>query len=453
MERIVLRRTAGNQPVEMLQDLHSCVARPVSSTNRANLSIDCTVGVIPDFLIDTFYIIDNRATDAELWEQVIEYAGLEDEEDANGVVINPIRPAPELYAVPDELQFKRLINLMVLGKTKRGTSLMIAAALVGICDSNFTTGLMGILTSQNTNIQVCNLDEFVEIFGLTTTKHNQIANLRDLSAAHYVLSLCFLMNLLGKNISSVNYPEWKQRRLRSYAAPLMLTPNDPLNFKVVPPLDFAMKFYSEVRSMWQVRRRFFIECIALSRQPGLLGVGLSISANLLRGAEMTNLSMILLWIATLNPDLLFWNELAKYLPFLYAAYSRYKSFGANADWAKLLLPPDELKEFASDKLQVLYTVARAISQRYGSSSVANIEGTNEADGTTEIVRQALNIVKIAGGARTIDVMALRQWRYNGFTNTRLTEELNTGAGERLIVVQAVADNEENPDQRGIGALP
>lgn len=128
---------------------------------------------------------------------------------------------------------------------------------------------------------------------------------------------------------------------------------------------------------------------------------------------MTNLSMILLWIATLIPDLLFWNELAKYLPYLYAAYTRYRRFGSNADWAKLLLPPDELKEFASDKLQILYTVAGAISQKYGSSSASFIEGTNDADGTKEIVRQALNIVRIAGGAKTMDVMALRQWRYNG----------------------------------------
>lgn len=217
------------------------------------------------------------------------------------------------------------------------------------------------------------------------------------------------MNLIGKNINPVNYPGWKQRRLRSYAAPLMLSATETTNFKVVPPLEFAMRFYPEVRSFWQVRRRFFIECMVLSRQPGLIGVSMKISVNLLRGAEMTKLSMILLWVATLNPDLLFWNELAKYLPYLYAAYTWYRSFGVNADWAKLLMPPDEFKEFASDKLQVLYTVARAISQKYGSSSASYIEGMNDDDGTKEIVRQALNMEHIAGEAKTIDVMAFLQW--------------------------------------------
>lgn len=77
-----------------------------------------------------------------------------------------------------------------------------------------------------------------------------------------------------------------------------------------------------------------------------------------------------------------------------------------------------MKEFASDKLQILYTVARAISQKYGSSFASFIEGKNNADGTKEIVRQALNIVHIAGGEKTIDVMALHQWRYNGYSNLR-----------------------------------
>lgn len=182
-----------------------------------------------------------------------------------------------------------------------------------------------------------------------------------------------------------------------------------------------------------LRRRFFIEAWALSHQSNTFGIGMRIAVNLLRGAEMTNLSMILLWITTLNPDLLFWNELAKYLPFLYAAvYSHYKSFNLYADWAKLMVPPEDLREFASEKLQVLYTVARAISQHYGNVSASFTEGTNQADGTKEIVRQALNIVKIAGGARTIDVMALCNWRYNGFLNEKLTAGLDTGAGERLI---------------------
>lgn len=290
-------------------------------------------------------------------------------------------------------------------------------------------------------VESCTLDDFIEVMGIQTTKRNDTENLKNLNVAHYVLAASMLVNLIGKNVNATNYAEWKQRRIRSYSAPLMLANNDPNAIRVVPSLQFAMHFYAEVRSYWQLRRRFFVEAWALSRQNNTLGIGMRIAVNLLCGAEMTNLSMILLWIATLNPDLLFWNELAKYLPFLYAAYTRYKSINQYADWSKLMVPPEDLREFASEKLQVLYTfiMARAISQHYGSVSASFIEGTNQADGTKEIVRQALNIVKIAGGARRIDVMALRNWRYNGYTNGKLVGELDTGAGERLIEVRALED--------------
>lgn len=88
---------------------------------------------------------------------------------------------------------------------------------------------------------------------------------------------------------------------------------------------------------------------------------------------------------------------------------------------------------------------------YTCYTASFIKGTNQADGTKEIVCQALNIVKIAGGARTIDVMALRSWRYNGFTNGKLVAELDTGAGERLVEMREVGEIPE--DDRQIGANP
>lgn len=117
---------------------------------------------------------------------------------------------------------------------------MIASALVGISDSNFTTRLSGILTGQNTKIETCTLGEFIEIMELRTERNN-------------VMSLCSIMNLIGRNVNVPNYPEWKQRRLRSHAAPLMLSPTDTSNFRILPPLDFTMRFYSEVKSFWQIR--------------------------------------------------------------------------------------------------------------------------------------------------------------------------------------------------------
>lgn len=423
----------------MIDSLHRSKTNPISSSCQQYLRIDCAVADLPNFLVDAFYIINPEASDNSLKrylqkEDVI----TEDDVDPDGS-----------FVVPDEYQFRRLLNLVSLSKGARGPSLMIASAIINLCDSNFGLDIEAIAGQLNLQVERCNLDDFVGVMGIETTRHNEIENLHSLNVAHYVLAASMLINLIGKNVNATNYSEWKQRRIQSYSAPLMLAANDPNAIRVVPSLQFAMCFYAEVRSFWQLRRRFFVEASALSRQNNTLGIGMRIAVNLLRGAEMTNLSMILLWIATLNPYLLFWNELAKYLPFLYAAYTRYKSFNQYADWAKLMVPPEDLREFASEKLQGLYTVARAISQHYGSVSTSFIEGTNQADGTKEIVRQALNIVKIAGGAQTIDVMALRNWRYNGFSNEKLTAELDTGAGERLIEVRALEAIPEDDRQIGI----
>lgn len=164
---------------------------------------------------------------------------------------------------------------------------MIAAAIIALCDSNFTDDLVTVVGQLSMKVETCSLDDFVEVMGIVTERHNQIENLKGLNVAHYVLSASMLINLIGKNVNATNYSEWKQRRIRSYSAPLMLAASDPNAIRVVPSLQFAMHFYSEVRSYWQIRRRFFIEAWALSRQNNTLGIGM-------RGAEITNLSMVLI---------------------------------------------------------------------------------------------------------------------------------------------------------------
>lgn len=191
---------------------------------------------------------------------------------------------------------------------------MIATAIMTICDENFGLDMETILGQLNMRVERCDLDDFITVMKIDTNRHNEIEHLKGLNVAHYVLAASMLINLIGKNVNATNYTEWKQRRIRSYSAPLMLAANDANAIRVVPTLQFAMSFYADVRSYWQIRRRFFIEAWDLSRQSNTLAIGMRIAVNLLRGAEMTNLSMILLWVATLNPDLLFWNELGKYLP-------------------------------------------------------------------------------------------------------------------------------------------
>lgn len=420
----------------MIDDLHNSIANPVSASCQQYLRIDCAVADLPNFLVDSFYIINSRGSSDILKAHLeAEEVLTEDEVDPDGN-----------FEVPAEYQFRRLLSLVTTSKGARGSALMVATAIMTICDENFGLDMETILGQLNMRVERCDLDDFITVMKIDTNRHNEIEHLKGLNVAHYVLAASMLINLIGKNVNATNYTDWKQRRIRSYSAPLMLAANDANAIRVVPTLQFAMSFYAEVRSYWQIRRRFFIEAWALSRQSNTLAIGVRIAVNLLRGAEMTNLSMILLWVATLNPDLLFWNELGKYLPF--AAYTRYRSFNQYGDWAKLMVPPEDLREFSSERLQVLYTVARAISQHYGNVSASFIEGTNQADGTKEIVRQALNIVKIAGGARTIDVMALRSWRYNGYSNEKLAAELDTGAGERLVEIRS---HEEIPEEdRRIG---
>lgn len=143
MEQQVFRRVLGYQSVKMLEDLHASVARPVPSTNNSNLSTDCAIGIIPDFLVDTFYVINNRSSNLELWPIVARYNGLDFEFYEEGVEVRPPNMR-DSYEVPDEIQFKRFLNRVMNGRASRGSSLMITSALVGISDSNFTTGLSGI---------------------------------------------------------------------------------------------------------------------------------------------------------------------------------------------------------------------------------------------------------------------------------------------------------------------
>src|SRR5436190_684805 len=104
-----------------------------------------------------------------------------------------------------------------------------------------------------------------------------------------------------------------------------------------------------------------MEVWGLATQNDLIGQGMTITIGLLRHAEMTNYAMIMVWIVLLNPELLMWNELTKYIPYLNAANSKYRSMGEMAPWGKLILPQNEVAEVTTDKLRLLFTVPKAIA--------------------------------------------------------------------------------------------
>lgn len=66
LTRPVYRREAGNAAVEMLESLHRSVSNPVSASCQQYLRVDCTVGDLPDFLTDSFYMINNEADNEDL---------------------------------------------------------------------------------------------------------------------------------------------------------------------------------------------------------------------------------------------------------------------------------------------------------------------------------------------------------------------------------------------------
>ncbi|KAG8287212.1 hypothetical protein J6590_043582 [Homalodisca vitripennis] len=162
----------------------------------------------------------------------------------------------------------------------------------------------------------------------------------------------------------------------------------------------------------------------MASRSDLLPSGTKVTNALLRGSEISNWMLTLHWIIILNPDLLMWNELSKFFPMLVAASCKFTEIGELAPWCKLILPVEELTEFKAENLNLPYAVAKALATHCGNSSNKNIQGTPEEaffmtssnkniQGTPEEaffkdkVKHAIYIVKIAGGAKTVDVMALR----------------------------------------------
>lgn len=121
MNRAIFRREAGNPAVEVLDNLHRSVSNPTSSSCQQYLRLDCTTGDLPDFLTDSFYVINREAEDLDLRDHLVaEEAMIVTDVNQQGI-----------FNVPEEYQFRRLINLLSLSKCARGSSLMIASAIIG----------------------------------------------------------------------------------------------------------------------------------------------------------------------------------------------------------------------------------------------------------------------------------------------------------------------------------
>lgn len=258
----------------------------------------------------------------------------------------------------------------------------LTAALVGCANKSFYRALQTTLRQCNIHVRYTDIDTYAGM-----SEEYREANLDDLSkfdqmnTSHFIFAMCIVLNLLGKQITPSFLSKWMGNRCRSYASPLGLPEGDYLMSELCPSGVFCQRVYSDLKAFPSVRRLFFMNIYNISGRSDLLGQGLNVTLTLLRFAELSNWSFIRYWLILLNPDLLMWNEIGKYMPQLCAAYSKYKSLGKMADWCKLILPPQELTEFQSENLSVPFTVAKALSEYYGKGSTSNLKGDQKNPGT------------------------------------------------------------------------
>lgn len=119
-----------------------------------------------------------------------------------------------------------------------------------------------------------------------------------------------------------------------------------------------------------------------------------------------------------------WNALAKYFPSIIKAYRKYAAMGKYADWIKLLLPDEMVEEFKTAHLKIPFTIARAVAEEYGRTTLSQAEGVDQSPAIQELVQEAVLIVKISQGARTIDTQSIRQWRLGNYSNKPLISLLD-----------------------------
>lgn len=259
--------------------------------------------------------------------------------------------------------YKRLLKLMIFDGTCHLSSLSIIAAMMQCSNERFYDQLRIILGHSGCIVATMTLQEFMDLHPeLEAADVDDITVYDGMEASHFVLSLSLVMNIIGKRLTNANYTAWCTSREKSYSAPLGLRTSDPLLKFLEPSLAFSTSMYEDIKIFPDVRRYFFMNIYGLSQKSNLLG------ASLLKGAELTNWTFIRYWLIQLNPDLLMWNELAKYLPQLCAAYAKFQRLGELAEWCKLILAPEDLREFHSLELDVPFEVAKAIATQYGKTS-------------------------------------------------------------------------------------
>ncbi|UHR49713.1 MAG: hypothetical protein FuLiV2_gp1 [Hangzhou lispivirus 1] len=443
MQRMVHHQRRGHVDASPVLDLVSQVklknSNVVNEASQRYLQMDINAGPAPEHVKVTFYTITRL---------------FRNENDPNiRVVWNSLDPEtrPEtpaalyLLSLEDsEYLTQSLFKLLRTEKYDYFTTLMIGNSLMTTLSPNFLESLQAILDNQGAYHNAISLTEFIQLYPqLATANPFDLQRFWKMNPGHYMFGYSLFFTLIGKALNANNYQGWMTQRTRSFSRPLGLSEKDPKFAVLRPTLTVCYNFYTEVKTFWEIRALYFGTLWSMSKSSDLRAQGCRVSIALLRNAEMTNFSMILMWIISINEILMGWQELNKYHPYICAAYSKYQQMGDMAPWGKLILPPNEMTEFAAEKLIVPFSVARALSAKYGSATANQIEGVNKNSAVERIVTHALKIVSVAGGARTIDAMAVRAWKLDGYENKELVKLLDQGAleGEMIEEPEQGADVE------------
>lgn len=257
---------------------------------------------------------------------------------------------------------------------------------------------------------------------------DNITELEFVDLSHIRFHWGIISNFLGKSLNTNNFDAWYSNRRNSYAIPSGLIPSNPDLEILKASITFCQSVYAALSYSYEYRRVFFysLKNISESRKHYCSSPAL-VTMNLLKGAEISNFLFINRWILELNPWLLGWAELAKFVPDIKRANDKYISLGELAPYCKLLFPPQQLTEFNRDHLRIPFSVAIAISRNYNQSSVQFLVGDSNDTAVQKIVEDALNLVKIAGGARTRITQAVREYVIDSFENKDLISGLDKGA--------------------------
>lgn len=256
-------------------------------------------------------------------------------------------------------------------------------------------------------------------------------NLRDyvdFNITHYIFAYGILGNFIGKVLTAENYAPWKERRVYTYSVAANVDPQDEnLNY-CFPSQIQCYNIYQSCNNRIEFTRYPLKSIMAAASDHNRLHSPVSeVTLTMLSGVGITNFLFIDHWIVVLNPILLGWEEPAKYIPNLIAAYKKFHALGKNAMYCRMLYKKEYLTEFHREKLKILFTVAREIAKLYGSSSVMNLQGDSSEQFVSEICKGALSIVKTAGGSRTRITEAVRYLLIDHFDNPRLLKVLSQGA--------------------------